>query len=97
MQIERINQLLLLPLSDIVLGGGNTVAEAGAVHTIYFLVRGAYEQGNSELFKYMYVFYLEIFTQINLYNEDFINCMAYLIQNGGIKPVVEYVSQLIDR
>ena len=68
--IPKINELVLDPLRGILIGGEDVIAQHGAAHWIYFLVRGSYESGYTELFKYMYKYFLDIFTHLNLENEE---------------------------
>ena len=69
----------------------------GAIHTWYFVTRGAYEKGYDDLFKTMYNEFYPMFLDLKFVNSDLLNCISYLIQNGGIKTVAINTPKIISK
>ncbi|CAI2387830.1 unnamed protein product [Moneuplotes crassus] len=95
LDLEKINEMLIIPLQSSIEKGEDKVAQVAAAHVYYFMVKAAYESEYNEVFKFLYSKYLDTFKAFNIENEDYIDCMSYLIQNGGIKPAAEFIGSLI--
>lgn len=61
LDLAKIEEMLVTPLLASIQKGGDKVAQIGAAHVYYFLVKAAYESEYTELFKFLYSQYLEIF------------------------------------
>lgn len=93
MDLQVISDLLITPLKSL-FSGSDTLAQHGAAHCYYFLVRGCYEQNYTELFSFLYKsFPFDVYLE----NEEFIDWISYLIQNGGIKKAAKNVVGIIDK
>ena len=67
--LGKIEQILIRPLIKIIESGEDKVAQVGAAHWIYFLIKASFESGNKELYDKLYANYLEIF-KVNFCNFD---------------------------
>ena len=61
LKISKIHELLVSSLEKAIWGGDDKVAQFGAAHWFYFLVRAANEKGYIELWKYLYHRYMNLF------------------------------------
>jgi len=59
--IPKIDELLVISLEKCITSGEDKLAQYGASHCFYFLVKAAHEKGYKELFHHLYSKYLDIF------------------------------------
>jgi hypothetical protein len=61
LDLEKTTELLLQPLLKIMNKGEDNIAQKGAIHCFYFLVRACFENNYSELLNSMYTYLLTLF------------------------------------
>ena len=95
-EIQTIHYFLLNPLKAVLLKGEDIFSQTGAIHWLYFLLRGSVEQGYNELFKFLYSFIIDLLSQVNVIVEDYFVCISYLIQNGGIERMAKHILPIVE-
>ena len=62
LDLNKIEELFITPMENLMSSGDDKIAQIGASHVYYFLTRAAFERKYTKLVNYLYEKFLHIFT-----------------------------------
>ena len=93
--IQTIWDLLLNPLSTL-FNGEDRISQKGAIHCLFFILRGSKDENRRELFRFLYKFIIKHFIGSAVINEEYFDWISYWIQYGRVNNIARYVVPIID-